>query len=62
MAKTKPNSENMKAIITHKWKKMAAVIKHKHILHSLSHGDVSSNELFYQTPCLTKYTNEYNSF
>ena len=33
-----------------------------HILRSLSHGDVSSNELFYHTPCLTKYTNQYNSF
>ena len=41
---------------------MVAVIKHEHILHSLSHGDVSSNKLFYRTPCLTKYTNQYNSF
>ena len=41
---------------------MAAVIKHEYILRSLSHGDVSSNELFYHTPCLTKYTNQYNSF
>ena len=48
--------------ITHKWKKIAAVIKHEHILRSLSHGDVSSDELFYYTPCLTKYTNQYNSF
>ena len=31
-------------------------------MRSLSHGDVSSNELFYHTPCLTKYTNQYNSF
>ena len=42
-AKTKPNSEHVKTI-THKWKKMAAVIKHKNILHSLSHADISSNE------------------
>ena len=48
-AKTKPNSEHVKTM-TYKWKKMAAVIKHKHILCSLSHGDVSSNELFYHTP------------
>ena len=41
---------------------MAAVIKHEHILYSLSHGDVSSNELFYYTPCLRKYPNQYNSF
>ena len=41
---------------------MAAVIKHEHILYSLSHGDVSSNELFYHTPCLRKYPNQYNSF
>ena len=41
---------------------MAAVIKHKHISHSLSHGDVSSNESFHHTPCLTKHTNQYNSF
>ena len=41
---------------------MFAVIKHEHILHSLSHGDVSSNKLFYRSPCLTKYTNQYNSF
>ena len=40
---------------------MAADIKHNHILRSLSHGDVSSNELFYYTSCLTKYTNQYNS-
>ena len=40
---------------------MAAVIKHKHILHLLSHDDISSNELVYHTPCLTKYTNQYNS-
>ena len=40
---------------------MAAVIKHGHILCLLSHGDVSSNELFYHTPCLTKYTNQCNS-
>ena len=40
---------------------MAPVIKHKHILRSLSHCDVSSNELFYHTPCLMKYTNQYNS-
>ena len=38
-AKTKPNSKHAKNI-THKWKKMAAVIKHKHILRSLSHGDI----------------------
>ena len=41
---------------------MAAVIKHEHILLWLSHGDVSSNGLFYHTPRLTKYTNQYNSF
>ena len=41
---------------------MAAVIKHKYILRSLSHGDISSNELFDHSPCLTKYTNQYNSF
>ena len=41
---------------------MAGVIKHEHILLWLSHGDVSSNGLFYHTPCLTKYTNQYNSF
>ena len=41
---------------------MAAGIKDEHILRLLSHGDVSSNELFYHTPCLTKYTNQYNSF
>ena len=41
---------------------MAVVIKHKHILRSLSHGDVSNNKLFYHTPCLTKYINQYNSF
>ena len=41
---------------------MATVIKNEHILRSVSHGDVSSNELFYHTPCLTKYTNQYNSF
>ena len=40
---------------------MAPVIKHKHILRSLSHCDVSSNELFYHTPWLMKYTNQYNS-
>ena len=39
-----------------------AVIKHEHILRSLSHGDISCNELFYHTLCLTKYTNQYNSF
>ena len=60
-AKTKPNSEHLKTI-TGKWTKMAAVIKHKHIFRSLSHGDISSNELFYHTPCLTKYTNQYNTF
>ena len=31
-------------------------------MRSLSHGDVSGNELFYHTPCLTKYTNQCNSF
>ena len=41
---------------------MAAVIKDEYILPLLSHGDVSSNELFYHTPSLTKYTNQYNSF
>ena len=41
---------------------MAAVIKDEYILPLLSHGDVSSNELFYHTPNLTKYTNQYNSF
>ena len=40
---------------------MAAVIKHGHILCSLSHGDVSGNVLFYHTPCLTKHTNQCNS-
>ena len=40
---------------------MAAVIKHEHTMRLLSHGDVSSNELFYRTPCLTKYINQYNS-
>ena len=60
-AKTKSNSEHVKTI-THKWKKIAAVIKHEHILHSVRHGDVSSNELFYHNPCLTKYSNQYNSF
>ena len=35
---------------------MAAVIKQELILRSLSHGDVSSNELFYHNPYLTKYT------
>ena len=60
-AKTKPNSEHVKTI-THKWKKMAAVIKHEHILRSVRHGDVSSNELFYHNPCLTKYSKQYNSF
>ena len=40
---------------------MAAVIKHEYILRSLSHGDISSNELYYHTPCLTKYNNQYNS-
>ena len=40
---------------------MAAVIKHQHILRLLSHGDVSSNQLFYHTPSLTKSTNQYNS-
>ena len=39
---------------------MAAVIEHEYILRSLSHGDVSSNKLFYHFPCLTKYTNQYN--
>ena len=60
-AKTKPNSGHVKNI-THKSKKMAAAIKHKHILRSLSHGDVSRNKVFYHTPCLTKYTNQQNSF
>ena len=60
-AKTKPNYEHVKTI-PHKWKEMTAVIKHKQILSSLSHGDISNNELFYHTPCLTKYTNQYNSF
>ena len=41
---------------------MAAVIKHEHILRSLSHGGVSSNELFYHTLFLTKNTNQYNGF
>ena len=41
---------------------MAAVIKDEYILPLLSHGDVSSNELFYHTSSLTKYTNQYNSF
>ena len=40
---------------------MAAVIKHEHILRSLSHVEVSSNELFCRTPCLAIYTNQYNS-
>ena len=43
-----------------KKKKMAAVIKDKYIFHSLSHCDISNKELFYCTPCLTKYTNQYN--
>ena len=43
-------------------KKMAAISKHEHILRTLNHGDVSSNELFYHNRCLTKYTNQYNSF
>ena len=42
-------------------KKMAAVIKHEHILHSLSPGNISSNELFYHAPYLAKRTNQYNS-
>ena len=41
---------------------MAAVSIHEHILRSVSHGDVSSNELFYHHHCITKYTNQYNSF
>ena len=41
---------------------MVAVIKNKHILRLLSYGNISSNELFYHTPCLTIYTNQYNSF
>ena len=59
-AKTNNNSEHKKTI-TCKWEKMAAVIKQKHILRSLSHCDVSGNELFYHTPCLTKCTNQYKS-
>ena len=39
---------------------MAAVIEHECNLRSLSYGDVSSNKLFYHSPCLTKYTNQYN--
>ena len=31
------------------------------MLRSLSHDDVSRDELFYHTPCLTKYTNQYNN-
>ena len=42
--------------ITHKWKN-----RHEHILHSLSHGDVLRNELFYHTPGLKKYINQCNS-
>ena len=41
--KTKLNSEDVKTT-THKWKEMAAVIKHNHIYGLLSHGDVSNNE------------------
>ena len=42
-------------------KKITVVIKHEHVLRSLSHDDVSRDELFYHTPCLTKYTNQYNN-
>ena len=41
---------------------MVAVIKNKHILRLLSYGNISSNELFYHTPCLTIYPNQYNRF
>ena len=41
---------------------MAAVIKHELIMHSLSHDHISSIQLFYNFPCLRKYTDEYNSF
>ena len=58
-AKRKPDSEHMKNI-THKWKRIAAVIKHENVLRLLSHGDVSSNELFYHISCLSNYTNQYN--
>ena len=40
---------------------MAAVIEHEHILRSLSHGGVLSNELFCHTLCHKKYTNQCNS-
>ena len=43
--KTKPNSEHVQPI-TQKLKKMTAVIKHKQFLRSMSHSDVSSDELF----------------
>lgn len=58
-AKTKPNHEHVQ-IMTHKWKQIAATVNHEHILRCLSHGDVSSNEMFYHDKCLTKYTHKYN--
>ena len=60
-AKTKPNSEHVRTII-HNWKKWLQWSKTNISCVRWANGDLSSNELFYHTPCLTKYTNQYDSF